>query len=240
MAKFIKFKQTVQLNKVSNTLSFTCLFFSKATLILRKSTFKRLRELKLPYDDCFEIDNHLIFYSLQKASITRLAPAQTSTFSYNLPPEHHLVSLRGCPKKKFLVGVTQHEKLETTSVVFWVWDNKNFVYIFEQNLAIEHLKILSPSLLVVFGSCTLKTFDSEKVRFVRTIQSEGEVADVFGFQENQILLRLENGAFFKMDLLSQKTQKVKARGEEGRFVFMEKIKSLLDVSNLKSIEFVLF
>ena len=160
VSKFIKFKQSVNLKNIQNTLSFCVLFFSKTTLILRKSTFKRVREIKSSFERCLEIDYNLVFFSPKKSQIIKISMIDFRSQNFVLPPEHILISLEGCPTKKFLVGITRHRNLLAFSLVFWVWDNPNFLYIFDLNPPVENVKILGLNSLVVFGlEFTLALYD---------------------------------------------------------------------------------
>lgn len=162
------------------------------------------------------------------------------TQNFQLPPEHLLVSLRGCTKKKFLVGISQHQNLRTFSVVFWVWNNANFLYIFDQHSPLDQIRILDLSTLVIFGESILKVFDSEQIRFVQNIQVEGQVADAHLLPNQQILLKLRNGCFYKINRQNQEIEKIETNQENSKLVYIPSTNSLLNASDIKSLSLVKF
>ena len=230
----------MSLQRVEQTKNCCILFFLERTVILVKSTLEKLKELSDPFDGVLEIDSHLIFFCRHSNLILKVPLNNSKTREYILPPKHNLISIEGCPEKKFLVGITQNPELDTYAVVFWVWDNSQFSYVFDEKIRLEGVKLLDKDRLVVYGKSHFKIFDSEKVKFVQSVQVDGEIRKVFLSRKDRLLLVFSDDTHFSLNLKTRETKLLGEPGKEGALVFLETPKILIDLNDLNSVQSIKF
>ena len=229
--KFMRFRDSAGLQKVICTESFCVLFFLKVTLFLRKTSMKKIQETNEGFEDCFEIDNHLVLYSRQRNAIKKISMSDFSSQVFNLPMEHNLVNITGCPTKRFLVAVTRNRKIKSSAIIFWLWNVPDFVYIFDGNPPPENITLLSPERLVVFGAKTLRLFDSNKIKFIASIAVDEAVSEVFALGPGSVVIRHRDESFSVVDL---ETRRVKTLPYQD-LLFLEDSKLMLHLPEISRV-----
>ena len=122
---------------------------------------------------------------------------ENSKHYFYLPLEHELVAVDVCSSKKFVVAITRHSQgIGGNSVVFWTWNNSQFLYIFDEKRSIHSIEILDDTRLIVYGHSGLKVFDNNKVEFTGNLHFDGQLETVHYYGKDHLLLRFKNGNFF--------------------------------------------
>ena len=235
VAKFFRFKNSANLQKVRHTSSFCVLFFLTATLVLNKFNFKKVREVPHSFEDCLEIDACLVFFSKQSNSIVRYSMQTSEKQPYLLPLEHHLLHVEGCPKGKFLVATTQNRKIGSYSIVFWAWNSSKFLYIFDESVQPEGIQVLDSQRLVVFGKNRFKVFDTKTVQCVQNVKVDGFVQQVHLVRDSLLLLVFQDESYFTIDLDTRETMQVSHAGSTKILVFLKDLRLLLDSTDIRNI-----
>lgn len=215
------------------TTSFCILFFAKIALVLRKSSLAKLREIPGTFSNALELDFNLVFYSTQAHEIVRFSMIDNSKHSFYLPLEHDLVSAEVCRAKKFIVAITRHRHGNRGhSVVFWTWNNSQFLYIFDEKRSIHGIKILDDTRLVVFGHSGLKVFDNDKIEFTGNVHFDGQLRAVHFHGKDHLLLHFKNGDFFLADLATSDRRRISPYGKQVRLVYMPEIRTMWELTDV--------
>lgn len=230
LIKFYRFKKSANLVKVVCTSSFCILFFSTISLVLRKINFSKIKEIPGDFDNALELDYNLIYYSKKSQEILRFSFIDNTHQSYYLPLEHELVAVDACSKKKYIVAITKNRNLSNScAVVFWVWNNSQFLYIFDVKKSIRGIKILDQNRLVVFGKNSLKLFDNMKIEFTMNIEFEEEIKELFFYGQNQLMIKFTDKGFYLVDVTSKDKQRIQKYGRKSHLVYMDGFRTMIEV-----------
>jgi hypothetical protein len=156
-----------------------------------------------------------------------------SRHSFYLPIEHDLVSVEVCSVKKFVVAITRNRKVpRNNSVVFWTWNNSQFLYIFDEKQSIHSIKILDDSRLIVFGNSALKVFDNNKVEFTGSMYFDGQLKEAHYYGKDHLLLHFKNRSFFLANLVNNDQRRVSPYGKKVRLVYMPGIRTMWELTDI--------
>lgn len=236
LIKFMRFRESNSLQKVTCTESYCILFFLKATLILNKTNFQKIHESNLSFENAIQIEKNLILSSKQRNAIIRISTETLETQPYNLPFEHNLINLAACPYKKFLVAVTRNRVIGTHAILFWLWDLQDFVYIFDGKPIPNGISILGPSRLVVYGGKSLRVFDSDKIKFMERVELGRSVRWVEGIGDNRVIVRHVDETCSIVDLLGGAVKRIGLQD----LLFLRESNMLLHVPTVREMRVIKF
>jgi hypothetical protein len=207
-----------------------------ATLVLNKFNFKKIREISHFFEECFEIDSWIIFSSKQNNTVSKYSMRTSEKQNLNLPLNHNLKHLVGCPTKKNLIGITENRQTGSSSIVFWGWNAPDFRFILDEIIQPDGIKVLGNDRVAVFGQNRLKIYEISSVQCVQNLEVETSIQEIHVLSNSFLLLISQDESFYSLDLNSKKTLCILPSGSQRQFVYLEQLQLLLDSTDINRIK----
>ena len=212
------------------------LFFKQTALVLRKNSLSKLKYFQGSFSKVIESGESLILFKKFGTSVFRFCFREQGRMHYFLPEGVCLVDVVSCAKKRFIAAVVSSiNGPNKSSLIFWIWDNEDYLFAVESQKKLEKVSLFSDTELLVTHKSGFQIFDNLQMSFTRKFNFEWDLDQVFLRGENEVMLQFKTRGLYLFNMDTKQKQKIASLTKKILQVYLSERQELWEVSDVNNL-----